>query len=236
MVKKWIILSAFTLALFANNSVEAASDMTGKVVTTMNSGGYTYVEFQQNDGSRVWAAAPVTKVGVGDTVSIPAASAPMRNFQSKSLNRVFESIFFVGALNVSGSTGGGSAAGKMPPGHPPTGAVAKGADVNFGPIQKPKGGHTIEELYKNASTLTGKSIIVKGKVVKSTQGIMGKNWVHIKDGTGKDGEDDLTLTTQQVLKVGDIVTAKGTYASDKNFGGGYVYKVIIENTSFEVDK
>jgi tartrate dehydratase beta subunit/fumarate hydratase class I family protein len=56
------------------------------------------------------------------------------------------------------------------------------------------------------------------------------NWVHLRDGTGSAANqtNDLIVTTTDELKVGDVVTLKGVVHTDKDFGAGYAYKVIVE--------
>jgi len=89
----------------------------------------------------------------------------------------------------------------------------------------------IEEVFAKKDTLNGKRITVKGEVVKFNSGIMGKNWVHINDGSGKPGTNDLTATTQDTAKVGDKVIVTGTLAVGKDFGAGYKYEAIIEEAT-----
>ena len=89
----------------------------------------------------------------------------------------------------------------------------------------------VEEVFAKKDTLNGRKITVKGEVVKFNSGIMGKNWVHIQDGSGKPGTNDLTATTQDSAKVGDKVIITGTLAVEKDFGAGYIYEAIIEEAS-----
>jgi hypothetical protein len=226
-----------------NPSLEQASHK-GKVLETMNAGSYTYILFQEK-GKKLWAAAPRTLVKIGDTVAFGQA-APMKNFFSKTLNRKFETILFVGAVTVNGNTQGSPTAVtpgsmKLPKGHAPIGQMAKKQNivntvtVKPGEIKKADGGYTVEQCYEGKTTLKGKKITIKGKVVKFTPKIMGKNWLHIQDGTGKQGTNDLTVTTQDKLKVGDIVLVKGTIVYDKDFGYGYRYKVIVEDAKVIVE-
>lgn len=102
-------------------------------------------------------------------------------------------------------------------------------------VEKAKGAdaYTVSEVYENAGKLDKKTVVVRGKVVKVSKGIMGKNWVHLRDGSGDPakGTNDLVATTQDVPKVGDVVTAKGTLYKDKDFGGGYKYRVIVEKAT-----
>ena len=99
-------------------------------------------------------------------------------------------------------------------------------------VEKAKGAdaYTVSETYEKAGKLDKKNVVVRGKVVKVSRGIMGKNWVHLRDGSGDEGKgtNDLVVTTQDVPKVGDVVTAKGILSKDKDFGAGYKYRVIVE--------
>ncbi|MGW8313899.1 MAG: nucleotide-binding protein, partial [Desulfuromonadales bacterium] len=70
---------------------------------------------------------------------------------------------------------------------------------------------------------------VRGKVVKFSPQIMGKNWIHIQDGTGEAGSNDLTVTTNTTANVGDTVVISGTLTADKDFGYGYQYSVLVED-------
>ena len=102
-------------------------------------------------------------------------------------------------------------------------------------VEKAKGAdaYTVSETHEKAGKLDKKTVSVRGKVVKVSKGIMGKNWVHLQDGSGDAGKgtNNLVVTSQDVPKVGDVVTAKGTLYKDKDFGAGYLYKVIVEEAS-----
>ncbi len=100
-----------------------------------------------------------------------------------------------------------------------------------GAITKAKGGYTVEELYAKKAALNGKKVVVRGKAVKFNAGIMGRNWLHLQDGSGKPGADDLTVTTNDNVKVGDIITVTGVIATNKDFGGGYSYEVVLEQAT-----
>jgi hypothetical protein len=70
----------------------AGNSLSGKVVETMNSGGYTYV-LVENNGKKTWVAGPQTAVKVGQQVACEPGME-MKNFTSKTLKRTFESIIF----------------------------------------------------------------------------------------------------------------------------------------------
>ncbi|MBW2184028.1 MAG: hypothetical protein JRF49_09225, partial [Deltaproteobacteria bacterium] len=107
--------------------------------------------------------------------------------------------------------------------------------VDFQEIIKPKLSKTVSELYAQKNDLAGKEVVVRGKVVKFSKNIMGKNWIHVQDGTGDIGSNDLTITTTAVAKIGDIILVRGRIAINKDFGFGYKYDIIIEdaNVTFE---
>jgi hypothetical protein len=88
---------------------------------------------------------------------------------------------------------------------------------------------TIAKLLENKQSLSGKVIKIKGQVTKFNPAIMGKNWVHIQDGTEFQGGFDLTITTDIQVSVGETVTFEGKLALDKDFGYGYSYNVLLED-------
>lgn len=70
----------------------------GKVLSSIDASIYTYIEVSEG-GKSVWLAAPTVAVKKGDTVGYDDG-AVMSNFYSKSLNRTFESVIFVGKAVV----------------------------------------------------------------------------------------------------------------------------------------
>ncbi|MBE9503919.1 MAG: DNA-binding protein [Proteobacteria bacterium] len=201
----------------------------GTVISTMDAGGYTYVEVDKQ-GNKIWIAGPATKVTVGEKVSAPGGM-PMTNFNSKSLGRTFDEIFFVGAIITSGS--GAPASG--PHANMPQRADSANRAPAIGKISKAKGGYTVEELFAKKDSLKGKEVSVRGKVVKANFGIMGKNWFHIQDGSGKAGTNDIIVTSSQKAKVGDVILAKAYLETDKDLGSGYKYDVILEDAAITVE-
>ena len=127
------------------------------------------------------------------------------------------------ALAFGNAASGGSEGQKTPATSEPIKVEkAKGADA-----------YDVSETYEKAGKLDKKTVVVRGKVVKVSKGIMGKNWVHLRDGSGDPGKgtNNLVVTTQDVPNVGDVVTAKGTLYKDKDFGAGYKYRVIVEEAT-----
>lgn len=206
----------------------------GTVVETMNTAGYTYV-LVDTGKEKIWAAAPEFQVKVGDLVTV-SQGALMENYESKTLNRTFDRIYFVSRITVAGAE---QATGKVPPveaGSPHGNIVPPApADIDFSGIKKPEGGKTVAELYAQKESLSGKDVTVRGKVVKFSPNIMGKNWIHLQDGTGGTDSNDLTVTTDVMAKVGDTVLAKGVLVTDRDLGYGYKYAIIIEDATVTVE-
>jgi len=155
----------------------------------------------------------------------------MQNFQSKTLNRTFESILFAGAIIVEDSAAAPSAVqgqGGMSAAQPQDMEAPKKGDIA-------KAGYTVEEIFAKKGSLGSKTVDIRGKVVKANQNILGTNWYHIQDGTGAEGTNDLLVTSSDNAEVGNTVVAKGTLSLDKDFGSGYKFAVIVEEAKLAVE-
>jgi hypothetical protein len=95
---------------------------------------------------------------------------------------------------------------------------------------------TVAGLYQDKAALSGHLVTVAGKVVKVNNGIMDRNFLHLKDGTGAEGTDDLTVTSQQTANLGDEVVVTGRVVVDKDFGAGYTYPVLLEEATIAAAK
>jgi hypothetical protein len=227
----------------APNAMEAAqaappsASIKGKVLERLDAPPYSYLKIQ-NGKEEVWAAVPKAEVAKGAEVNVLNAM-PMANFESKTLKRKFDVVYF-GTLE--GATPPAAAAGAPPPGmdNSPAGMAQQHAKAAQGPanvgdvkVAKATGAdaRTVAEVYAQKGALKEKPVSIRGKVVKFNPGIMGKNWVHLQDGSGKadKGDNDITVTTQDMTSVGDTVLVKGTVRIDKDFGAGYAYPVIVED-------
>jgi len=88
---------------------------------------------------------------------------------------------------------------------------------------------TIAEMWTRRNELAGRIVTIRAVVVKKTDGVMGRNWIHLRDGTADaEGHDEVTSTTSEILEVGDTLTLRGKLFVDRDFGYGYVYPVLIE--------
>jgi hypothetical protein len=200
-----------------------AGRTTGRILETMNAGGYTYMRLGTPEGD-VWTAVRETKVKKGATVAVETQMVAEK-FQSNSLHRTFDKLI-MGVLVEAPS--------KEAPPNPmgtPSQHMTSAASAGDVTVQKAEGGRTIAETWAKRNELKDKPVVIRGKVVKFLGGIMGKNWIHLRDGSGSraEGNDDITVTTDEVAKVGDVVTVSGTVHIDKDFGAGYLYPVIVED-------
>lgn len=205
----------------------------GKVVQILNSGGYTYVQLKKKSGETIWLAVPDAKIEVGSQMTFNPGMQ-MVNFQSKTLNRTFDKIVFTDLpAPPKGAKKASEVKGKSPGS---SGTVSPDVKVK---VKKATGknAYTISELYKNKAKLDKKQVRVRGKVVKVSANIMGKNWIHLRDGSGSHatGDFNLVVTAQSVPAEGETVTVNGTLYKNKDFGGGYKYDVIIEKAEITVD-
>jgi len=253
--------SAKPMPLPATGTKPAAAMESGKVLETMNAASYTYARVQTPTGEK-WIAGPQTTVKVGDTVTWPLGNE-MKDFASKTLGRTFDSIAFVGriAVGTAAAAGAGAApgaaagatAGAAPSAAPGTapdaaseaaavaaphaalsGKSAAGPEVKD--VAKAEGGMTIAEIYDGRAKLEGKEVAVRGKVVKFNAGIMGRNWIHLQDGSrSAAGDFDLTVTGNGNAAVGDTVVVRGKVVLNKDFGFNYRYETMIEDAKVTVE-
>ncbi|HHB74977.1 MAG TPA: DNA-binding protein [Desulfobulbus sp.] len=252
-------------------AVTAAKPIQGKVLETLDAGGYTYLRVQESTGD-VWVAVPATKVTTGQQV-VCRPGMTMTNFKSKTLGRTFDSIIFSSGIAnnpqaamanphggkaamaagnknsfaeaMNAEHGAGKTVGPMTDGAAMMGgammasggsgsAVVPSRDIK---VDKAEGNNafTVGECFSQGKKLNNKKVRVRGKVVKVSRMIMGKNWVHIQDGTGNpmDNTHDLVVTTMADPKLDSVVVVEGTLHADKDFGAGYKYKVIIEDAEIK---
>ncbi len=222
------LMSVFvlTMILFSPSPARAdGSPTAGEVISTIDSGGYTYIE-AKDGGETFWLAAPNVFLQKGDKINFDGGMW-MPNFKSKALDRTFDKILFVDGISLG--AGGGAKSSVTPPGEK---KKKKAKKKSSGKVQKV----TVEDAYKKSSELENETIEIKGKVVKVSKMIMGMNWIHIQDGTGNssDGSNNIVFRSKtEAPNVGDKVTAKGILNVDVDFGAGYFYKVIAEGSTFK---
>jgi len=201
-------------------SAQASATLQGEVLETRSVEIYTYLRLKTAAGE-IWAAVPRTDVTKGTQVTI-GDSMTMQNFESKTLNKTFDKIVFGQLVDPRVKAAA-------------PGVVAPGTTAGLPPVKVTKAtgpdARTVAEVVKARAALSDKAVLVRAQVVKANLGIMGKNWLHLRDGSGSasDGTNDILVTTKEVAAVGDIVNVKGTVRTDVKLGAGYDYAVLIEN-------
>jgi hypothetical protein len=212
------------------NAAGAPPHTRGRVIETMDAGRYTYLQVDDGE-TRVWAAAPKFEVAVGDDV-IMAEGTAMRDHYSKTLDRTFDVVYFVAFAAVASE---GSEA-PIPSGPGDAVGESRAREIDFSGIERAEGGKTVAELFDEGGSLAGQDVTVRGRVVKVNRGVMGKNWIHLQDGTtSTGGANDLTVTSEEIAEVGDTVLVRGVVSANRDFGFGYKYDVMIEEATVAVE-
>ena len=186
----------------------------------MDASRYTYLNVTE-DEKTFWIAIPYTEVKKGDTYYY-RGGVLMNNFESKEHNRVFETLYLVSGVSKTPSLDG-FASESMP-------AMEDAQLLKVDKVNPIAGGTSFSDLFNNPSDYNDKTIIVTGQCVKVNRNIMGKNWIHLQDGS-KDANDnnlDLTISTMEEVNIGDVVTFEGKIATNRDFGAGYRYDLIME--------
>jgi len=238
-IRKFLVMFAILLGMATTAGIAAAADVAAAAATTSVKGKvlevkdvetYTYLRLKTKDGE-VWAAVNKAPVKVGSDVAIENVTV-MTNFESKTLKKKFDQIYFG---SIAGSGAPAHVAGAdMAAAHA---GVAKSADVGDVKVAKATGpdARTVAEVVAKRTDLKDKTVVVRGKVVKFTPGVMDKNWIHLRDGTGSaaDGTNDVVVTTKDETQIGAVVLVKGVVHTDKDLGSGYSYKVLIEEATLQ---
>lgn len=182
-----------------------------KVLEVLPTEKYIYLKVVENE-EEYWVAAGKQNVEVGDRYFFRGGLLKT-NFESKEYNRVFEKVYLVSKL-VSENHGQSSH------NNTPSKEIKKD-------IEKVEGSLLIKEIIEQASALEGKEVQITGECTKLNANIMGRNWIHLKDGSKDDY--DFIITSEQAIPEGHVATLKGTLALNRDFGSGYRYEILIEN-------
>ncbi|MBN1407330.1 MAG: SH3-like domain-containing protein [Calditrichaceae bacterium] len=226
------ILSLFIITLFAcqksnddkPDNTKAESGHKVKVVEVTQAKAYTYLKVKENS-KEYWMAINKSETIKEDDIIYYNIGLEMKNFKSEDLNRIFDTILFVEKISDSPmSSPHNMPAQQIMPKKP----LEKDPSISIEPIS---GSISIAELYNNSRSYSGKKIKIKGKVTKVNPAIMGKNWVHLQDGSEYKGQYDLTITTQEKVNVGDVVVFEGIISLNKDFGFGYAYGILMEEAN-----
>lgn len=226
---KWLVavfLMACAGASWSAGQAAATPALKGEILEIVDVPSYTYLRLKTADGEK-WAAVDTAKLSKGATVTIEHPER-MDNFKSTALKRTFPVIYFGSLPSMAAPPA--STAAQLTTAHSGVASTPFKGDVNVAKATGPDA-RTVAEIAGKSTELDNRTVVLRARVVKFTPAIMGKNWLHLRDGSGSaaDGTNDVLATTQGQAKVGDIVLVKGIVRKDKNFGSGYAYKVLVED-------
>ena len=199
----------------------------GAVVETIQVSGYTYLRLETRSG-QVWAAVPRTDISVGTHAELRDA-ALMQSFRSDSLDRTFDEIYFGVLAQPDGASAAAATGSASSHGHAPAPPV----DVGKVPPAEGDDARTVAQIFAQRTELSGKRVRLRATVVKVVVGVLGRNWLHLQDGSGsKDqGDHDLVATTLAEPTVGQTVMVEALVTIDKDLGSGYRYSVLLEDAT-----
>jgi hypothetical protein len=228
----------------------------GRVREVIEVAQYTYLRLGTDQGE-VWAAVSKAPVVVGSDVTVEDP-AKMERFESVTLKRTFDVIYF-GNLPTSGAAttgklppghpsvdhGSSGPAGELPAGHPSVDGTATMPPMHGGPgaatpanagtdvvVPRASGSnaHTIGDLFAQSTKLEGKRVRVRGQVVKVTAGVQGKTYLRLRDGSGARPEErELVVTSQAEARVGEVTTFEGTLRTQVDVGIGFRYPILLSD-------
>lgn len=194
-----------------------------EVAEVVQASSYSYLKVKENFSER-WVAVSKADIKPGEVYYYDSA-LEMKGFKSKDLDRTFDVVYFINQISKS-PLNQPTAKGKSP--HMSKPVNKKKSTVVLEKLDKEI---TLAQVFANRKDYSLKEFEIKGVVVKVNKQVMGKNWIHIQDGTDDNGAFDLTITTQEIAEVGNEVTFKGKLTLNKDFGAGYSYEVIMEDAT-----
>lgn len=211
-----------------NPGVKGEKTYTGTVIESLTGGRYAYL-FLEVEGEKIWIATMTDFLNVsldkGDKVEY-VGGLPMKDFRSQTLDRTFESILFVTRISVltknSIDVPSDDYHSKK------TENMVKAVPPRENEIPKAENGMTIKEIISRRNELKGKEVILQAKVMKVSKNILKKNWITLQDGSGSPPNDKIIFITDDIPRINEIMTIKGTVKTDVDLGGSYKYKVLLE--------
>ena len=186
---------------------------------------YVYVLVEEN-GRQFWISTGMKELNEGETYYY-TESILKTQFESKEHNRVFDTLYLVTEL-VPASHGQdmhGFNASAMDEEQVQIikKSIVKEQDssaVFAGPVK-------IAELVDNPEKYAGKKVELTGVCTKINAGIMGRNWLHLKDGS-RDSYD-LVVTSNDMPEKGSEITLRAIVRLNVDLGSGYSYPILLEN-------
>lgn len=214
--------SGSAMSPFANPPATPTGELHGVVIQeVLPTERYVYLRVTEGE-EEFWLATRKMEVVKGGTYYYRDGLLKT-NFESKEYNRVFEKVYLVSNL-VPEKHGGDSGTPIPVESHGPAegaGVLSSGGDINRA------GSVKIADIVKNPQAYEGKKVQVSGVCVKINPNIMGRNWIHLQDGSQDDY--DFVVTSNSYVAEGAVVSLEAVVGIDRDFGAGYRYSLILEN-------
>lgn len=194
------------------------------VTETIPGGKYLYLKVTEGD-REYWAATGKSDVKAGETYYYNEALV-QNNFESKELDRTFETIYLITQLVPESH--GASMKPKQDIDAPPAEAMQSSPNKKFhsSPLAGKATTLSIAELLKDPAAYEGKVVELTGTCTKINEGILGRNWLHLKDGTAD--SEDLVITSSDLVDLDSEITIRAIVSLNRDFGAGYSYDVLLE--------
>lgn len=225
--------------------------VSGQVREVIQVAQYTYLRVGPDDKAAKWVAIASTPVEKGQNVSV-LVETTLKDFESPSLHRKFETIGFgslepaetassaEGCLGHTENSALAGTKGVCPHQGDPSGSgcgshTATDATPTLHVKNLPKAegplGRTVSEIIDNRRGLDHQLVHVTATVVKVTPDVLGKTYLHVRDGSGteKSSNNDLVVTTKASVAKGDTLTLAGTVGNDRDLGSGYRFDAIVDD-------
>lgn len=228
MIVRSLLIAGLFLMVAGCSSNSSDVFTTVKVKEVEQVGSYTYL-LVKGKGPEYWLAVPAMEASPGETYRYQGGML-MKDFYSKELDRTFDEVMFLEALFAGTSS---SAQESMEQQEPQEIQYERMVTIEKANVEMEAGEETItiSDLYADPGMYEGKKIRVRGEVTKFNASIMNRNWVHIQDGTEYEGKFDLTATSMESFEVGITVILEGTLALNRDFGYGYSYEILLEEST-----
>jgi hypothetical protein len=193
------------------------------VVEAVPTSKYLYLKVAE-DGREYWMATSPSQVKPGEVYYYNEALI-RADFESKEMERVFDTIYLVTrivpeakveslrpvkSIAIPDPEASGSEGSEM--------GTAESQDAT--PVK-------IASVLDDPASFEGKWVEISGTCTKVNEGILNRNWIHIKDGSADDR--DFVVTSSASVKPGDPVKMKAVVRLDKDFGAGYSYAILLED-------
>ncbi len=193
-----------------------------------------YVYLRVREGKKdYWIATRKQEVEKGKRYFFKGGLLKL-GFHSTEYNRTFDTLYLVSTIvpadhpmTMAGAPSEGAQTSRQP-----KKAATEGAAAAIAPPTSPiriKGSTAIVDIVNNPKQYADTEVQISGVVTKVNPNIMGRNWIHLNDGTMKNF--DLVVTSKDFAPPGHIATFKGIVKLDRDFGAGYYYKILVEDAS-----